>query len=79
MRSRLLIIGAGQAGQWLARELLYTPALGFQPVCFVDDDTGKRGQRIHGLQVAGNRRDIKRLVQQHGVDVVAFAIPSADA
>src|SRR5262245_24531074 len=35
--SPLLIIGAGHGGQWLARELLYTPSHGYRPVCFVDD------------------------------------------
>jgi FlaA1/EpsC-like NDP-sugar epimerase len=75
-RSRLLIIGAGHGGQWLARELLYTPSHGYRPVCFVDDDPEKHGQRIHGLQVLGTRHDIPRLVQQYKVEVIAFAIPS---
>ncbi|MBI4492097.1 MAG: polysaccharide biosynthesis protein [Chloroflexi bacterium] len=75
-RSRLLIVGAGQRGQWLARELLCSPALGYRPVCFVDDDPEKQGQRIHGLPVAGTRHGIQRLVEQHKVEVIAFAIPS---
>ncbi len=75
-RQRLLIVGAGQAGQWLARELLATPVLGYNPVCFVDDDPAKLGQRIHGLPVAGTRLDIRRLVEQLDVEIIALAIPS---
>jgi FlaA1/EpsC-like NDP-sugar epimerase len=75
-RSRILVVGAGRAGQWLARETLYTPALGYQPVCFVDDDPEKRGERLHGLPVAGTRHDIRRLIQDLRIDVVVLAISS---
>lgn len=78
-RSRVLIIGAGQAGQWLARELLATPALGYRPICFVDDDPEKQGQRIHGLPVAGTCHDIAALVQRFSVEVIVVAIPSLSA
>jgi FlaA1/EpsC-like NDP-sugar epimerase len=73
-RTRLLVVGAGRAGQWVARETLYTPALGYQPVCFVDDDPDKRGERIHGLLVAGTRHDIRQLIEDLRIDVVVLAI-----
>lgn len=75
-RSRLLIVGAGRAGQRLARELLSTPSLGYEPVCFVDDDPQKQGRRIHGLVVAGPCHEVGRLVDELEIEVVAFAIPS---
>ncbi len=75
-RSRLLIIGAGRSGQWLARETLFAPTLGYQPVCFVDDDPEKLGQRCHGIVVAGNRHDIQHLVQTYRIDAIVLAISS---
>jgi FlaA1/EpsC-like NDP-sugar epimerase len=73
---RLLILGAGQVGQSLARELLASPTLGYRPVGFVDDDPRKLAQWIHGLRVLGTRHDLKRLVKEHGVQAIAFALPS---
>jgi FlaA1/EpsC-like NDP-sugar epimerase len=75
-RQPLLIIGAGHAGQRLARELLSNPALGYSPVCFVDDDPAKLNHRIHGLPVLGNRHRIPELVRRFRIDVIALAIPS---
>jgi FlaA1/EpsC-like NDP-sugar epimerase len=73
---RLLIIGAGNAGQRLAHELLTTPALGYRPVGFIDDDHRKEGDRLHGLPVLGSRYAIAGLVRQLRVEVIALAIPS---
>jgi FlaA1/EpsC-like NDP-sugar epimerase len=73
---RVLIVGAGQVGQSLARELLVSPALGYRPIGFVDDDPGKHSWWIHGLRVLGTRHDIKRLVKEHGVQTIVFALPS---
>ena len=74
---RVLIAGAGVTGQMLARELLQHPEWEYKPIGFVDDDPRKRGMRIHGLAVLGDRYDIPALVQSQRVDAVALAIPSA--
>ena len=63
---------AGPGSGWPAR-ILQT-ALGYQPVCFVDDDPEKRGERIHGLLVAGTRHDIRELIEHLRIDVVVLAI-----
>jgi FlaA1/EpsC-like NDP-sugar epimerase len=73
---RTLVVGAGDAGQRIAHDLLNAPGLGYRPVCFVDDDPDKRFQRIHGLLVAGSLHDIASLVQRRKIDVTVFAIPS---
>jgi FlaA1/EpsC-like NDP-sugar epimerase len=73
---RVLIVGAGTAGEWLARELQLNPKLGFSPIGFVDDDRDKQDQRIQGLRIIGTRHDVRRLVQQHRVDTIVVAIPS---
>ncbi len=76
---RILIVGAGDAGESLAREMARNQKLGYQLVAFVDDDPAKKGLHIHGVKVRGTRHDIPRLVEQHEVDEVLIAIPSATA
>ncbi len=76
--SRLLIVGAGFAGRWLARELQRTGAeLGVRPIGFVDDDPEKQRLRIMNLPVLGTRADLGRLIEEHRIKQVAIAIPSA--
>lgn len=74
---RVLIAGGGHTGQMLAREFLEHPEWEYRPIGFVDDDPRKRGIRIHGLAVLGNRFEIPELVRTRHVDVVALAMPSA--
>ena len=74
---RLLIVGAGNTGQLVAREFLQHPEWDHRPVCFVDDDPAKRGKRIHGLPVAGVSSDLSKLIERYAIDVVALALPSA--
>ncbi len=76
---RILVVGAGDAGENLAREMVRNERLGMFPVGFVDDDPLKKGLRIHGVKVRGTRHDIPRLVEQHEVDEILIAIPSATA
>jgi FlaA1/EpsC-like NDP-sugar epimerase len=73
---RLLIIGAGNFGEGLARELLRR-ANGGRPIGFVDDDARKRGLLIHGLPVLGAVEDVTRIAREQAVDEVVIAIPSA--
>ncbi len=76
---RILVVGAGDAGENLVREMVRNEKLGMIPVGFVDDDPGKRGLRIHGVKVRGTREDVPRLVEQNDVDEILIAIPSATA
>lgn len=76
---RLLIVGAGNTGQLVAREFLLHRDWEYRPVCFADDDLAKRGKRIHGLPVAGGASDIPLLVDRFKVDVVALSLPSASS
>ncbi|MEP7215185.1 MAG: nucleoside-diphosphate sugar epimerase/dehydratase [Anaerolineaceae bacterium] len=74
---RLLIVGAGHNGQLLARELLNTPQLNYQPVGFVDDDPKKQRRRLHRLRVLGTVSEVEALLRRHDVEVVAIAISQA--
>ncbi|MBP7148516.1 MAG: polysaccharide biosynthesis protein [Acidobacteria bacterium] len=76
---RILIVGAGDAGETLVREMLRNERLGYLPVGLVDDDRGKLGLRIHGVKVRGTREDIPRLVAERDVDEILIAIPSANS
>ncbi|MSQ41146.1 MAG: polysaccharide biosynthesis protein, partial [Dehalococcoidia bacterium] len=74
-RQRLLIVGAGEAGQLLARRLLHEPDQGgYDLVGFVDDDPNKHGLRIHNLKVWGDRNNLREMVDRHRVDLVVVAI-----
>jgi FlaA1/EpsC-like NDP-sugar epimerase len=74
---KALIVGAGQAGEMLVRDLLRDHQGQYKPVAFVDDDPRKRGREIHGIRVAGAIEKIPRLVKKLNIDVVLIAAPSA--
>jgi len=74
---RVLIVGAGEAGTMIAREMLRHPESGLVPVGFVDDDPSKRRQRFLGLPVVGKIEDLPKAVQDLRADEVLIAIPSA--
>src|SRR5919201_3920756 len=73
----VLIAGAGEAGQLVAREMQRSPELGQTPIGFVDDDPRKRGMRIHGLKVLGTTSQLDRVLDEVEPDEVIIAIPSA--
>lgn len=74
---RVLIIGAGEAGQRVAKELLSSPQWKLWPIGFIDDDLHKQGLRIHNLPVLGTREQFVEIVDSHRVEQVIIAIPSA--
>jgi FlaA1/EpsC-like NDP-sugar epimerase len=74
---RALIVGAGDAGTMLVREIHAHPEFGIEPVGFLDDDPVKQKQKFRGLPVLGPLDDLKSVVREHDVDEVIFAIPSA--
>ncbi|RJP34449.1 MAG: polysaccharide biosynthesis protein [Actinobacteria bacterium] len=74
---RVLIIGAGEAGEMIARDMLRHPEYDYSPVGFVDDDPGKRKLVIQGIPVMGGREDIPKIVKRQEVDEIFIAIPSA--
>ncbi|MDR1566871.1 MAG: polysaccharide biosynthesis protein [Treponema sp.] len=73
---RLYIIGAGFAGQTLAKEIREKGIYG-EVVAFLDDDPEKIGRRLDGIPVLGPIRDVARLLRLHPADEAIIAIPSA--
>ncbi len=74
---RVLIAGAGEAGQMLARDIRRHPEKGLQVVGFVDDDPRKQNLTVRGLRILGGREKIPMVVSELGVDEVIIAMPSA--
>jgi FlaA1/EpsC-like NDP-sugar epimerase len=75
---RVLIVGAGDGGRLVLREILRNRELGLQPVGFLDDDPRKRGLRIDGVKVRGDTEsDLPRILEETEPDEVIIAIPSA--
>jgi FlaA1/EpsC-like NDP-sugar epimerase len=74
---RVLVVGAGDAGALVVRELLKNPQMKVVPVCLLDDDPSKHGQQIYGVPVVGKLNDLARTVAMRRIDEVIIAIPSA--
>ncbi len=77
-RCDTLVIGAGDAGSAIVRELKQNSALKYNPVGFVDDDQSKKGVKIHGVKVLGDTDALHELIIRHRVGCVMIAIPRAN-
>ena len=75
--TRVLVVGAGDAGQMIAREIRQNPRLNLTVVGFVDDDPKKKGERFQGIGVLGHQDALAAICQEQAVDEVIIAIPSA--
>jgi FlaA1/EpsC-like NDP-sugar epimerase len=74
---RVLIVGAGRAGEMLVRDLLRNRDSGYVPVAFVDDKPRRQGGIVHGVPIRGTSHDIPALVDTFGIDLILLATPSA--
>jgi FlaA1/EpsC-like NDP-sugar epimerase len=74
---RALIVGAGAAGEMIVKELMAHPALGLNPIGFVDDDRSKHNHRMCDLPVLGGLAAIPDLVSSHDIDEIVIAMPRA--
>ncbi|MCI8821380.1 MAG: polysaccharide biosynthesis protein [Lachnospiraceae bacterium] len=76
-KKNTMIVGAGEAGYTLLKELQNSRFVGQNVCCIVDDDPGKQGKYLRGVLVAGTRHDICRLAEEYDIDEIMIAIPSA--
>lgn len=74
---RVLIIGAGNAGEMIARDMRQNPSYNSMPVAFIDDDPRKKNLKIHNIPVIGNLQDLETAVEKYQPDEILIAIPSA--
>jgi FlaA1/EpsC-like NDP-sugar epimerase len=75
--SNVLIMGAGDAGAMILREVQSNPGLGIHVVGLLDDDPAKRKLSVYGVPILGDRRSIPSLAAKHKIDQVIIAMPTA--
>ena len=73
---RVMIIGAGSAGQVLIKEMINSKKIHTQVVCIIDDNPNKNGCVLEGIPVVGNRYDIPKMVGKYEVNRIIYAIPT---
>lgn len=77
---RLLIVGAGDAGEQILRNILNNTKESFYlPVGFVDDIVQKKGTLIHGFPILGKLDDIGKIIKNYSVEEIIIALPSANS
>ena len=74
---RVLIIGGGEAGAIIIKEMLQHSELKSSPVAIIDDDGAKHGRKISGVPIVGSKKDIENVVERMKIDEIIIAIPSA--
>lgn len=73
----VMIIGAGEAGKTIIKEIVDSKFLTMRVCCVVDDDSNKAGRYINGVPIVGNRSTILKNVEKYEIDSIILALPSA--
>ena len=73
---RIMVIGGGACGQMIIKELQNTSRLHSRVCCVIDDNPNKRGRLIEGVEIVGNRQDIRYMAEKHRITNIIFAIPT---
>ena len=73
---RIMVIGAGAAGQMIIRELQNSDKVASKVCCVIDDSPKKLGKQIEGVEIVGNRHDIVNMARKHQITRIIYAIPS---
>ena len=76
-KRRALIVGAGDAGEMIVREMIRQANSEYLPIGFLDDDTNKIGRQIHGIKVLGPISKLETAISKYSIDEVLIAMPSA--
>ncbi len=76
--SKVMVVGAGDAGATIIKDIKQHPDLGKKVVVAIDDNPNKLNQTIVGVKIAGNHKSIKQIARKYGVDEIIIAIPSAN-
>ena len=77
--TRIMLIGAGEAGRMLIREMNRRPEMNVNVCCIIDDNPNKWNRYVEGVPVVGNRDDILTYAKKYHIDRILYAIPSASA
>ena len=77
--NRIMVIGAGAAGQTIIKELRNSSDLNSRVCCVIDDNPSKKGRLIEGVPIVGGRHTIIANVEEYGITEIIYAIPAAKA
>ena len=78
-QDRIMIIGGGEAGQILIKELINSSRFHTKVCCVIDDNPNKRGRVLEGIPIVGDRNDILEMVEKYEVNHIIYAIPTSSA
>ena len=73
---RVMIVGAGEAGMVLSKEIQSSTKINKKVVCFIDDNLNKKGRFLQGIEIVGDRNVIPKMVEKYKVDEIYIAMPS---
>ena len=73
---RVMIIGAGSAGQTLIKEMINSNQLNTKVCCIIDDNSNKKGRMLEGIPIVGDRYDIEEMVEEYHINHIIYAIPA---
>jgi len=74
--NRVLVIGADDTGEMLLREMRQNPRMQYNPIGFLDKESGKKGRRIHNVPILGNINELGKIAQEKDIREVIIASPS---
>ena len=77
-KERIMIIGAGAAGQMIIKELRDSDKINSEVCCVIDDNPNKKGRYIEGVEIVGDRHVIVDMARKHQISTIIFAIPSSN-
>ena len=75
-QDRVMVIGAGQAGQTLIKELMNSNYTDVKVCCIIDDNPNKKGRMLEGIPIVGNRYDIVDMIKKYNINRIIYAIPA---
>ena len=75
-QDRVMVIGAGQAGQTLIKELINSNHTAVKVCCIIDDNPNKKGRMLEGIPIVGNRYDIVAMIKKYDINRIIYAIPA---
>jgi FlaA1/EpsC-like NDP-sugar epimerase len=74
---KALIIGAGDAGETIVRDMKNNPKSGYEPIGFIDNDPYKKGLSIHGVPIFGPINALSKIIEKHKPEEIIICMPSA--
>lgn len=75
-QDRVMIIGAGRAGQTLIKEIINSDQMNARVCCVIDDNPSKKGRYLEGIPIVGNRYDIVEMIDKYQINRIIYAIPA---